>query len=189
MAVLWVGYSTGGDTEGMAFSGSLFHYTRGMAEYGAFTISNLMILHTAFGREDSELMLFPGLLDGVWVPSTIAGISADSKIPELASEFIESMLSTQVQSLNYGVGLPVTKTGMASQEARIAEITEGRHNSVDINTDDLISMLHTPSIYDSQIKDMIWEGIEKFLKDEIDLEGALRVVEQSIRNYLAEREN
>jgi ABC-type glycerol-3-phosphate transport system substrate-binding protein len=164
------------------------NYSMGLAEFGAFTLSNLMVLHRMFSRDDSSLALLPGLADDIWKPSTIAGISVDSKLPELSAEFVNLMLSVDVQRLNYGTGLPVTKEGMASQEAAITEIAQDIQSSMTINIDDLISKLHTPSMYDDQLKDMIWENVERYLKGELSLDEALSAAEQAVKNYLAERE-
>jgi len=178
----------GGESDPVIMTGSLMNYAMGHANLGAFTASNLMVLPMMFSRADSELNIFPGLSPGVWLPTTKVGISADSNSPELAAEFINTMLSPNVQQFNYGIGLPITQSGMATQANAVNDIAAEMDSAARVDADGFISQLRTPSMTDILLKDMLWENIERFVKGELDIEGALRTIEQSVRNYLAERE-
>ena len=194
MGMMTVVGTTGGDGESMIMTGSLMNYAMGMADYGALIASNLMVLQMIFGRDDSLLALFPGLTQGAWNPSTKVGINASTTNPELAAAFVDVMLSIDVQRLNYGTGLPITRAGIRAQENALielfSELGSAREMEITINIDveDLIEQLRTPSMTDKVLKDMLWENIERFIRGELDIEGAVRAVEQSVRNYLAERE-
>ena len=183
-----VGGGGGGGNDPVIMTGSLMKYAMGQANLGAFTASNLMVLPMMFSRMDSELTIFPGLSPGVWIPSTKVGISADANSPEFAAEFINTMLSIDVQQFNYGTGLPITQSGMAVQVNTINDLAAEMDIAMRVDADAFISQLSTPSMTDNLLKDMLWENIERFVKGELDIEGALRAIEQSVRNYLAERE-
>jgi len=178
--------SSGGDSE--VLPGSLSRFFMHQTNYAAFLARNLMLLRVAMENRDSDLALFPGFDSGVWQPSTLTGISADTARPELAAEFVQAMLSLDVQKLNYGTGLPVTRSGMAAQIEAMNDIrTIGDMEDFDFDADSLISQLKTVALSDTVVKEMIWDVVERLCKDEIDIDGAVREIEQNIRTYLAER--
>jgi ABC-type glycerol-3-phosphate transport system substrate-binding protein len=170
--------------------GSLTRHFMHQAKYAAFLANNLMILQMAASNRDSDLMLFPGFDQGAWLPGTITGISADTQRPEFAAEFLQTMLSLEVQQQSYGTGIPVTRTGMAAQVEALKEshISFGG-NSVefDFDIDSLMSQLKTVSIVDTVLKDMIWDTVERLCKGIIDVDGAVGEIERNVRTYLAER--
>jgi len=171
-----------------ALPGSLMWYTMQLTHYAAFSAGNLQLIQMMMDRVGSNLALFPGLTPGAWQPSTVVGVSADTGVPQFAAEFVQAMLSLEVQRLNYGTGLPVTHTGLAAQIEAINE----RHAEMgaepfSFDPNILISRLQTPSMGDTVLTDMMWSSVEKCCKGEIDVEGAVREIEQSIKNYLAER--
>ena len=168
--------------------GSLMRYTAQQTNYAAFTVSNLQLLQLMMERDGSEIVLLPGLAPGAWEPSTVAGISADTSVPELAAGFISAMLSTDVQQLNYGTGLPVTKQGIAAQISFINDRLErdGRGSFL-IDIDTLIEQLQIPSMGDVDLAGMISPSVERCCKGEISVGEAVKEIEQNVKNYLAER--
>jgi len=171
-----------------AFPGSLTRYTMRMTNYAAFSASSLQLLQMLMDRDDSAIKPFPGLTAGTWQPSTIVGISADTKTPDFAAELIQTMLSLDVQRHNYGTGLPVTREGIAAQiEAIDAVHKQFGITAFEFDAEALIGALRTPSMVDTVLTSMMWNSVEKLCKGEIDVEGAVREIEQSIKNYLAER--
>jgi ABC-type glycerol-3-phosphate transport system substrate-binding protein len=171
-----------------AITGSLIRYTMQQTNYAAFFGGNLQIMQMMMDRAGSTLVLFPGLTPGVWQPSALAGISADTNTPEFAAEFLRTMLSLEVQQLNFGTGLPVTRGGFAAQIETINERSiEMDMNPLTFDIGGLVSGLQTPSMNDDILTDMIWVSVERLCKGEIDVEGAVRAIEQSISTYLAER--
>jgi ABC-type glycerol-3-phosphate transport system substrate-binding protein len=178
--------SSGGEAE--MLPGSLTRHFMHQARYAAFLARNLMILQTAMTNRDSDVMLFPGLDPGAWQPSTITGIPADAKNQELAAEFVQTMLSLEVQQFSYGTGLPVTRQGMAAQADALGDTGFGSEASeFDLDLDALVDQLKTVSIADTVLKDMIWETVERLCKGDLDIAGAVSEIEQNIRTYLAER--
>jgi ABC-type glycerol-3-phosphate transport system substrate-binding protein len=168
--------------------GSLTRYFMQQTNYAAFIARNLMILQVAMDNRSSDLKLFPGFDPGVWQPSVITGISADTERADLAAELVQTMLSLDVQKLSYGTGLPVTRAGMSAQtEALNNDRIRSNMEMFDFDIDPLMSQLKTVSLSDTVIKDMIWGIVERLCKGDIDVDGAVREIEQSIRTYLAER--
>jgi len=171
-----------------ALPGSLVRYTMRMTNYAAFSASNLQLLQLMFDRDESEIKLFPGATSGTWQPSTVVGISADTSAPDFALMLVQTMLSLDVQKLNYGTGLPVTRAGIEAQ----IEAINSLHNrfgvtAFEFDAGALIGELNTPSMVDTVLTGMMWNSIMKCCKGEIDVEGAAKEIEQSIKNYLAER--
>ena len=181
-----VAFSSGG--RATTLSGSLVRYTSRMTNYGAFAADNLMLLQLTMDRAGSEMAPFPGLLSGAWRPSTVAGISADSKVQSFAAEFLETMLSVAVQQINYGEGLPVTRAGISAQIQEMNKLMEDTDREpFGLDMDAIIGTLSELSVNDSTLTEMMWGSVERMCKGETDIEGAVREIEQNVRNYLAER--
>jgi len=187
MGVVMVG-STGG--RGSMITGSLMRYMMQSSNIAVFPIEHLMVLQMVAGRgnEDTEVVPFPGLVSGVWQPSTIAGVSADSENARFAKQLVNMMLSIEVQQLNHGEGLPITRAGVAAQIDQINQMQlEHDMPTIDLDIDALISRLTTPAAVERALYEIIFETVERLCYGAIDLEGAVREIEQNIRNYLAER--
>jgi len=168
--------------------GSLMWYTMQLTHYAAFPAGNLQLLQMMMDRVGSELELFPGLTPGAWQPSTVVAISADASNPQFAAELVSAMLTVDVQQLNYGTGLPVTRAGLAAQIDAINERrAENDQEPFSFDPSALVDRLTSPSIRDTVLTDMMWNSVEKCCKGEIDVEGAVKEIEQNVKNYLAER--
>ena len=181
-----VAFSSGGMVT--ALPSSLVRYTSQITNYGAFAAGNLMLLQLMMEREGSGLAPFPGLVPGAWRPSTVAGISADTSVPDFAVELIRTMLSIEVQRINYGAGLPVTRSGISEQVKEINErMADNDLGTFDIDMDAIIDKLSERSVDDTVLTDMMWGSVEKLCMGSIDVGGAVKEIEQNIKNYLAER--
>jgi ABC-type glycerol-3-phosphate transport system substrate-binding protein len=184
---LSVAFSDGGVAT--ALPGSLMWYTMQLTHYAAFSAGNLQLLQMMMDRAGSTLELFPGITSGAWQPSTVVGISADAKNQEFAAELVQAMLSVSVQQLNYGTGLPVTRAGLDAQVSAINERRiENGEEPFSFNPNALVDQLQSPSMGDTVLTDMMWSSVEKCCKGDIDVEGAVKEIEQNVKNYLAERE-
>ncbi|MCL1913254.1 MAG: hypothetical protein FWG10_05110 [Eubacteriaceae bacterium] len=183
-----MGMAIGGRGSVARVPSSLMRYIARMSNYGAFAGGNLQVLQIAIEREGASIMPFPGLVEGAWRPSSIAGVSAASKNQEFAIALVEAMLSLNVQGQDYGTGLPVTKEGM---DAQIAAINEGLEESgsplFTFDIDEMVFGLHELSVEDAVLAEMIEGSVEKCATGELDVEGAIKEIEQNIKNYLAER--
>jgi len=178
-------FGRGGVTE---VPGSLVWFTMQRTQYAAYQMSNLLLLNRMMEREGAVVKLFPGMTQGAWQPSTVVGVSADTSVPEFAAALLQTMLSVEVQQLNSGTGLPVTRTGIAAQIDQINyERSEMGEDEFVFDAGSLIDQLKAPAINDTVLADMMWSSVEKCCKGEIDVEGAVKEIEQNIKNYLAER--
>jgi len=189
MGVFSVVGSGGGGRVNM-LSGSLMQYITQSTNLAAFTIDNLSLLHMMVGQMglDASLTIFPGLTQGVWLPSTIVGVSADTNVEDFAIEFVNTMLSLEVQQVNHGEGLPITRPGIQAQINLIDEqMAELDMYLFDFDMDALINQLQTPALIETTLREMIWSSVERLCTGRTDLEGAVQEIEQNIRNYLAER--
>ena len=181
-----VAFSNGGQTT--AVPSSLVRYTSQMTDFGAFAAGNLMLLQMMMERDGSELAPFPGLAQGAWRPTTVTGISADTSVPDFAAELLRTMISSEVQRLNYGAGLPVTHDGIAEEIKEInVRLAENGRDLFVIDMDGLINNLSEPSIKDTILTEMVQGSVDKLCSGKIDVEGAVKEIEQNIKNYLAER--
>jgi hypothetical protein len=168
--------------------GSLVRYSSQMTKYGAFTVENYMLMQLMMDRGDADMKLFPGLAPGAWAPSTLASVSVDSKVADFAVQLLNAMLSVEVQQINYGTGLPITKTGTAEQIKVLNERRmESGRGTFDFDCDALISGLRAPSVCDTVLEDMIQSSVDKLCSGKTDVDGAVKEIEQNIKNYLAER--
>jgi len=178
-------FGRGGVTE---IPGSLVWFTMQRTQYAAYQMSNLLLLNRMMEREGAVVKLFPGMTQGAWQPSTVVGISADTDVPDFAAVMVQTMLSVEVQQLNTGTGLPVTRPGIDAQLDQINELRrEMGESDFVFDAGSLIDQLQAPAINDTVLVDMMWGSVEKCCRGEIDVEGAVKEIEQNIKNYLAER--
>jgi len=168
---------------------SAIWYSSEFTDFGAFTIYSLTLLALQSERPDSALAAFPGLTTDSFIPAGLAGISADTNIPELAAEFVQTMLSYEVQSVGFGTGMPVTKDGLdgqiTSHNDRMRD--SGRGNELKLDVASVIQSLKKPVLTNEVLTNAVWLEVEKLCKGETDLEKALKNIEQNVKNYLAER--
>jgi len=170
---------------------SAIWYSSECANYSAFTVSSLILLALQSERPGSAFAAFPGLTADSFLPSVLAGISADTKAQDLAAEFIQTMFSFEVQSVGYGdSGLPVTNEGLEGQINTYNERLKERGGEESILGLDIVSViqgLKEPVLTDEVLTNAIWTEAERLCKGEIGIEKALKNIEQNVKNYLAER--
>ena len=170
--------------------GSLMQYMLQNTHLAAFEAGNIMLLRPFMQRDDSQLALFPGLVPGAWVPSTLVGVSADTRVADFAMAFVNAMLSMEVQRVNHGEGFPIIREAVAWQLEQINEQLaemDGDLPPFELDLDAFIAQLQTPSLIEATLREMVWQSAERLAQGRLSVEGAVAEVEQNIRNYLAER--
>lgn len=170
-------------------SGAAIAYDREWAWMGTYMANSAVMLQMAMGGSGRAFSYFPGPEDGVFVPVCLVGINAGSSKTGLAAQFVNTMLSDAVQKTGTaGVGFPVTETGL-NRQIRIGNLTteqtKGEAYQLDYAT--MFDGLHTPYMVDAVVRDMVWATVKKMCAGEMDVEGAVRQLEQNLKNYLAER--
>ncbi|MCL2285427.1 MAG: hypothetical protein FWC32_03580, partial [Firmicutes bacterium] len=160
---------------------SLMRFITHSTNMAVFNVDHLMILGMLSHRDYAEVKPFPGLVPNVWLPSTVVGVSADTEVPEFATEFVAAMLTPDIQRMNYGEGLPITREGIVTQVQELNERqAQMEQEPLNVDLDAVIRMLQTPAVVETAIIDIIWETAERLCTGAIDLEGAVREVEQNI---------
>lgn len=187
-----------GSSGGSVMTGSITNYLMNMSAMGIMDVddlSNLKYLERE-SEDDGAISAFPGLAQGTWLPKTNAAISAGAQNEELAVKFIESLLSANVQGQRLGGGLPVTRGGADKMIADIdAMYRDGMMYNPDeenegftFDYDSLVTLAKTPYFNEDIVTEMVREPAENYCAGEIELNEAVEKIEQSLKNYLAERQ-
>lgn len=179
--------STGGAAA--TVTGSPLAYASQRAVLGGYTADDMQMLQMMIGPPNSEIVSFPGLTEGSFVPASMVGVNADSEKMELAAQFVNTMLGEEVQGTRSGSGFPVTEAGIKKQIADINDIMrENQDASFEFDYTPLVALAKTPMLADDVVKGMVWEVAQSLCEGKTDLEGAVKQLEQNLKNYLAERQ-
>ncbi|SDM81661.1 ABC transporter substrate-binding protein [Acetanaerobacterium elongatum] len=173
---------------------SMEHTLYGSNNFTALDVMRFIISSGSIGEPDVKLM--PGLCQGVYYPSAMAGVNAKSSKQKEALAFIASMLSDEVQSFTLGDGLPVTQSGMKliidtyNKENEKNAFYGGATTKIpplkmDINS--LISQVSTPVTIDTAMADIIFKSAERYCKGEISIEDAIKAISSETEIILAEK--
>lgn len=176
----------GGDGE--ALTGNAMSYMQSRAKAAVYTLGTLVYLQM-MDSGNSEYAVLPGLATGAYQPAATAGINAKSNAQEFAVEFLQSMLSAESQAAA-GLGLPVTKAGLAAQMANNEDLKiNEQEDSVlfDFDVQQILDTLTTPVLADAYLSDTVYAAAEALCKGEMDLDDAVSKIVQETKNYLAER--
>lgn len=176
--------NSGGSTS--IITGAAIAYASGRAQLGMYTLEDLG--NTSILSDGStQYKALPGLTKGAWLPSAMAGVNASTKVEELAVEFVQTMLGTEVQKASTG-GFPVTAEGASAQiEALNTMMKEsGGNTGFSFNMDALVSQMQTPVVNDDVLHGIILEAVKGYVNG-ASLEETVKTIEQQTQNYLAER--
>ena len=148
--------------------------------------------------------MFPGQIQGAYIPEVIVGMSAESSRQEAAKEFIGSMLSAAVQE-NIWDGFPVNREAFAEQFDML-EPGEGNGSMTLIKKDGseeemelrwpqeeeeqaftkLVEGLDVPVAEKEWLSELVYETGIKVLEEEFSVEEAVDEVVGKAAIYLAE---
>lgn len=171
---------------GSVLSGAGIAYMMQRATYGSMMLDSLSIL-SVFDAETMELASFPGLDVGAWQPQGLFGINANTDVSGLAAQFIQTMLSKEVQS-SLVAGLPVTSEGTNAQITRLDEIMSQEGGpGFSFDMDALLSQLAAPVMDDTTVNGKVMQTARSYCSGEMDIDAALGKIEQDLKIYLAER--
>lgn len=187
---------------GMAFSfgsgsmttieGSSMAYLNSQAKTGALSVQDMMALWYALGAstiQGTEISPSPGMVENAWIPSTLTGINASTKVPELAEDFVKNMFSPAVQGASVGGGLPVTPEGAKTVLNTINKMMEESGNpTLEFDFDKTVSQFKNPVLIDTTLAEKFEETTQEFCFGNLSLDEAAGKIEQDVRNYLAERQ-
>lgn len=165
-------------------------------------LSQIVSMATKLG--DSTYKPFPGQAGNVFSPLEIVGISARSKEPDTAKEFLSYLLG-EGQYVSGMPGWPVNKAAFESLEEKPQDFKEGWINPVnDVdgstyeieriwpskdefqNLKELIATLKTPAVTDEMINRTVLRYGVKCLKGEQTPSEAADAITTDVNLYLAE---
>ncbi len=172
---------------GEAISGNVISYMMDRALAGSFLLGNLSSL-SAFADEDTVHSVMPGLTEGGYIPSTMMGISAGTDKAEFATDFLQNMLSADVQGVS-GDGFPITQEGFDIQleEASKTKGAGTELRKVDFDIQSILSIVKMPVITDKVVLDALKEAARAYCGGELSLDEAVGQIEENTRLYLAEQ--
>lgn len=125
-----------------------------------------------------------GPSDDVFIPSIIAGINISSKNQGSAKQFIETLLSEEVQSPDYREGFPVNKAAFA---AGLTKTIEMGRVSYAVDVEEMFAALKTPVTVDEIILEAILGEAKLYYTGEQSLESAVQNIVKKTRTYLTEK--
>lgn len=169
--------------------GSVLAYASQRAVLGGYLADDAQMLDYMMEPPGSEFASFPGLTKGAWLPGTLVGVSADSDKTELAAQLVQTMLSVEVQGVRTGNGFSVTPAGMDKMIADTDKLMrENQGTGFSFDYQPLVDLAARPVLVDAVLTETVWAAAESMCNGEIDLEEAVKQVEQGLKNYLAERQ-
>lgn len=141
----------------------------------------------------------------VYLPTSVAGITANSKETELAEAFVTSLLQEKVQSA-FGNGFPVNKAAFQTDLSDITPVSstfrltdeDGAEKNVEINYEapseelqqqftEWMDQLVTPVNNNRIVEDLVIEQTVRCLKGEAATEEAVGAILQKMELYLSEQ--
>lgn len=141
------------------------------------------------GNQDADtttLSLLPGQMQNVYIPRVLAGVNAAGSQQELAQQFIQTMLSTEVQNYTFSDGLPINNASIQREISSAKEMAGNKGYTIPIDFMDFLSQLSTPSVQDSILMDTVLAEGTACLQGEKSPEEAAAEIEKQVRLYLAE---
>lgn len=141
------------------------------------------------GNQDADtptLRLLPGQMQKVYIPRVLAGVNAAGSQQELAQQFIQTMLSNEVQNYTFSDGLPVNNASIQKEIASAKEMADQIKYQIPIDFTEFFSQLSTPSVQDSVLMDAVLAEGTACLQGEKSPEEAAAEIEKQVKLYLAE---
>lgn len=133
-----------------------------------------------------QMIPFPGLAEGAYTPKLLMAVSAASEQQELAKEFVETVLSLEVQQYTYGDGLPVLQEALDQQLDYFSSYAQ--EYGWDIKElGAILESRTTPVIMDEEVSDVIETAAEAYCRGEQTLEETISAIQTDLSLKLAER--
>lgn len=163
--------------------------------------------YTLAGEENGGFCLVPSLnaAGGTYTPALMAGINANTQHADLAGEFVRSLYSPEIQSLDQGEGLPTVAASLDQmiEEAKARNkdknlmmmVSTGSGNPIQMQQPDnetwdalraACDMLTTPYIEDSTLMGFIEEETASFFAGQTSARDAAWALQQRATAYLNE---
>lgn len=186
-------------------AGQAFLYENRMA---IGRLDGMWSLETMFSvtrqREGMKAMLLPGQAESVFVPMTIAGVTASAREKELAEQFVKIMLSEDAAT---GNGFSVNKKAVETEVALNSDGDGGILGAFGMSDDsgnpkvmtlyqltqeqvewlyETLGALEVPYLPSSQLENAVYEVGQALLAGEIDVPDALAEIRNKVKLSMAE---
>lgn len=135
---------------------------------------------------DTVVVSQPGLVNGPYLPSTLAALNTSSQHPEEAKMFLSILFSDAVQDLNQQDGCPVRVSSMEKSIERNQEVIAKSYSG---NVMDLIQTFETPVFpLDDEIHDAMLNAANDVITGKSSIETATQNVINELSVYLTEKQ-
>lgn len=170
-----------------AYEYSFVHASRygyaDLAGVGYFT--DMLLPQDAAGGE-LYLVPRPGLVQGAYEPNTLAGVSAASGNKDAAAEWVNLLLSDEVQTQPQNGCLPVTN---AALDAQLALLEDGDYTVAyagDVRA--FLEQAQTPVTRDEAVYEKLLAHAARICDGDETADEAAAALQQELALYLAERQ-
>lgn len=155
--------------------------------------------------ENGGFTALSGQCSGVFLPSTVLGVSAGSQNAETACDFVRTVLSREVQESDLGEGLPVNRAAMTQVltdtskegESMVSVFADADGNMITLDMRwpdetekaallELVESRTTPALMDYMIESTVTELGVKALNGSATVEETADEILRKIQLYLAE---
>ena len=170
----------------------------GYAKYGWFNMQTPFSVLAMARREDAmdynsskvpcEIMLRPGLTEGVYTPGTLVGVNAGSAQQEAAKQLAAAFFDTSVQGNYYSDGMTVRADCLSDKLDSVihndmypADIFQG-------NLQDLLDSCTTPVVVPALLRDSFVQHADAIIQGQETAEDAVKGIKSDIGLYLAEQQ-
>ena len=177
--------NSGDEADPVSWSNGMSDYGQfGRARFGWDSIATPAWLRATApnGKAGGQVILQPGLCEGVYIPSCLAAVNAGSTRADAALDFVATLLSDEVQGRSQADGLPVTETGLEETLARNEAVMERGAFTA------LLGGLSTPVTVDAALLSSLSTHAEAMVKGEETLGGAAHGVQGGRAPRCAESE-
>ena len=135
-----------------------------------------------------EIMLRPGLTEGVYTPGTLVGVNAGSAQQEAAKQLAAAFFDTSVQGNYYSDGMTVRADCLSDKLDSVihndmypADIFQG-------NLQDLLDSCTTPVVVPALLRDSFVQHADAIIQGQETAEDAVKGIKSDIGLYLAEQQ-
>ena len=133
-----------------------------------------------------QVILQPGLCQGVYKPSCFVAANAASTRPDAARDFVATLFGDAVQGENQCDGLPVTEAGIQAYLDR--NLPAMQENGYTGGFEELLAQLTTPVVPDNGLTGEVGYYAGEMVKGDLTLDEAVAGVQDELTLYLAERQ-
>lgn len=169
----------------------------GLARYGWFDMQTPFSVLVMARREDQmdysspkmscELMLRPGLTEGVYTPGTLVGVNAGSSQLEAAKQLAATFFDTSVQGNYYSDGMTVRSDCLSE---KLDSVIHSDMYPADVfhgNLQDLLDSCTTPVVVPALLRDSFVQHADAMIQGQENVEDAVNGIKSDIALYLAEQ--